>query len=244
MEKIARSTESWTLEISPESHDDHVRRVMGKPYTADQMEKTIQLGIDSGCQKFDIYFMVGLSQQTSQSALDSVEYCRRLYRKFGEESGIYTFIAPLAPFLDPGSQIFDDPRRYGYTQLYKSLREHKEALYQPSWKLYLSYQTDWMTRDEIAETTYEAMIRMNALKAEYGVTDPGEASKVSAGLTLARDIMRKIDTIIASTSDETERSRMYQELRGEIEETKKATGLAKKELRMPGTAGIRVKGVL
>jgi len=88
------------------------------------------------------------------------------------------------------------------------------------------------------------MIRMNALKAEYGVTDPGEASKVSAGLTLARDIMREIDTIIESTSDEVERFRMYQELRGEIEETKKATGLAKKELRMPGTAGIRVKGAL
>jgi hypothetical protein len=88
------------------------------------------------------------------------------------------------------------------------------------------------------------MIRMNGLKVEYGVTDQGEASKVSAGLTLARDIMRKIDTIIESTSDEVERSRMYQELRGEIEETKKATGLAKKELRMPGTAGIRVKGAL
>ena len=244
MEKIARSTESWTLEISPESHDDHVRRVMGKPYTADQMEKTIQLGIDSGCQKFDIYFMVGLSQQTSRSALNSVEYCRRLYRKFGEESGIYTFIAPMAPFLDPGSLIFDDPWRYGYTQLYQTLREHKEALYQPSWKLYLSYQTDWMTRDEIAETTYEAMIRMNNLKAENGITDPGEAAKVADGLNMARDVMRKIDIIIASTSNEAERSQRYRQLRGEIEETKKATGLAKKELRMPGIAGIRVKGAL
>ncbi len=244
MEKIARSTESWTLEISPESHDDHVRRVMGKPYTADQMEKTIQLGIDSGCQKFDIYFMVGLSQQTSRSALNSVEYCRRLYRKFGEESGIYTFIAPMAPFLDPGSLIFDDPWRYGYTQLYQTLREHKEALYQPSWKLYLSYQTDWMTRDEIAETTYEAMIRMNNLKAENGITDPGEAAKVADGLNMARDVMRKIDIIIASTSNEAERFQRYRQLRGDIEETKKATGLAKKELRIPGNAGIRVKGAL
>jgi B12-binding domain/radical SAM domain protein len=244
MEKISRSTESWTLEISPESHDDQVRKVMGKPYTADQMEKTIQLGIEHDCQKFDIYFMVGLSQQTSQSTLDSVEYCRRLYRKFGEEAGIYTFIAPMAPFLDPGSLIFDDPGRYGYTQLYRTLREHKEALYQPSWKLYLSYQTDWMTRDEIAETTYEAMIRMNSLKAEQGITDPEEASKVSDGLTLARDIMKRIDAIISSTSDEVQRSQMYQQLRGEIEETKKATGLAKKELRMPGTAGIRLKGAL
>ena len=244
MEKIARSSESWTLEISPESHDDHIRQVMGKPYTADQMEKTIQLGVEHDCRKFDVYFMVGLSQQTSQSALDSVEYSRRLYRRFGKEANIYTFIAPMAPFLDPGSIIFDDPGRYGFTQLYRPLREHKQALCQPSWKLYLSYSTDWMTRDEIAETTYEAMIRMNVLKAETGVTDPGEASRVAAGLNLARDIMRRIDAIFSSTSDEGERSQMYRQLRGKIEETKKATGLAKKELRMPGTAGIRVKGAL
>ena len=244
MKKIARSAESWTLEISPESHDDRVRRVMGKPYTADQLEKTIQLGVEHGCQKFDVYFMVGLSQQTGRSALNSVEYSRHLYQKFGKEAGIYTFIAPMAPFLDPGSAIFDDPRRYGYTQLYRTLREHKQALYQPSWKLYLSYHTDWMTRDEIVETTYEAMIRMNSLKAEKGVTDPREASKVAAGLNLARDVMRKIDAIMASTSEETERNRQYQRLRWEIEETKKSTGLAKKELRMPGTAGIRLKGAL
>ena len=244
MKKIARSAENWTLEISPESHDDHIRRVMGKPYTADQVEKTIQLGVEHGCKKFDIYFMVGLSQQTSQSALDSVEYSRRLYQRFGKEAGIYTFIAPMAPFLDPGSIIFDDPENYGFTQFYRNLREHKQALYQPSWKLYLSYQTEWMTRDEIAETTYEAMISMNALKAEHGVTDPEEASRVGVGLNLAWDIMRRIDAIIMSTSDEAERARMYQRLRGEIDETMKATGLAKRELRMPGTAGIRVKGAL
>ena len=115
------------------------------------MEKTIQLGTEYGCQKFDVFFMVGLSQQTMESVLGSVEYCRRLYESMGKESNIHTFIAPMAPFLDPGSMIFDHPARYGFTQLYKTLREHKMALYQPSWKLYLSYKTNWMTRDEIAE---------------------------------------------------------------------------------------------
>jgi hypothetical protein len=217
---------------------------MGKPYTTSQMEKTIKRALEYGCDKFDIFFMVGLPAQTAQSALDSIEYSKRLYERLGHAKRIYTFIAPMAPFLDPGSMIFEDPERYGYTQLYKTLREHKEALYKPSWKLYLNYQTDWMTRDEITEITYEAMIRMNVIKAEYGVTDQREASKVSIGLNLARDIMRRIDTIVASTPDDVERSELYHELRREIERTKNATGLAKKELRMPGGARIRVKGAL
>ncbi|UCD45097.1 MAG: TIGR04190 family B12-binding domain/radical SAM domain protein [Candidatus Bathyarchaeota archaeon] len=244
MKKIARSADSWTLEISPESHDDGVRGIMGKPYTAAQMERTIKLGIEHGCSKFDVYFMVGLSGQTSQSALDSVEYSRRLYERFGGESEIYTFIAPMAPFLDPGSMIFDDPGRYGFTQLYRTLGEHKQALYQPSWKLYLSYHTDWMTRDDVAETTYEAMIRMNRVKAEAGVTDVEMASRISFGLNQARDVMRSIDAIIASTRDESERAEKYGELRRQIEDSNRSTGYAKRELRMPGTTGIRLKGAL
>jgi B12-binding domain/radical SAM domain protein len=244
MKKIAGSTGSWTMEISPESHDDRVRRLMGKPYTAAEMEKTIQRAIEYGCRKLDVYFMVGLPGQTGQSALDSVEYSRRLYEKISSKERVYTFIAPMAPFLDPGSIIFENPNEHGYTQLYRTLREHKDALYQPSWKLYLSYYTDWMTRDEIAEATYEAMIGMNQLKAEAGVTDPQRADEVTIGLNLARDIMKRIDDIIASTSDEGERARQYRQLRREIEEAKRSTGFAKRELRMPGTAGIRLKGAL
>ena len=244
MNKLAKSTDSWTLEISPESHDDHLRGIMGKPYTTDEMEKTIRKALELGCGKFDVYFMVGLSGQSSASALESVEYCRSLYEKMLRDSRIYTFIAPMAPFLDPGSRVFEDPGSYGFTKLYETLRDHKEALYQPSWKLYLSYYTNWMTRDDLAETTYEAMIRMNELKSEMGVTDPGRAEQITSGLSLSRNIMKRIDEIIASTSDESERSLKYEKLRLEIEEAKKSTDLAKRELRMPGTAGIRLKGAL
>jgi B12-binding domain/radical SAM domain protein len=206
MKKLAGSADSWTLEISPETHEDHVRKIMGKPYTTAQMEKTIEKALGLGCEKFDIFFMIGLSGQSSESSLGSVEYSKRLYKKMGGNPKIHTFIAPMAPFLDPGSIIFENPREYGFTLLYKSLREHKEALYQPCWKLYLNYFTEWMTRDEIAETTYEAMIRMNELKAQMGVTDHKKADKITMGLSLARDIMRKIDNIRASTSDEASRS--------------------------------------
>jgi len=244
MKKIAGSTESWTLEISPESHDDGIRKIMGKPYTAAQMEKTLENALEKDCAKLDVYFMAGLSGQSSQSVLDSVEYCRHLYRKMDNDRRIYTFITPMAPFLDPGSMIFEDPRKYGFTQLYKTLREHKEALYQPSWKLYLSYYTDWMSRDEIAESTYEAMIRMNALKVDVGITDADKGEQITFGLNLARDIMRQIDGIIASTDSEAKRAQEYRRLKVEIEEAMRNTDYAKRELRMPGMAGLRLKGAL
>jgi len=242
MKKLASSTDNWTLEISPESHDDRLRHIMGKPYTTAQMEETIKNALDHGATKIDLYYMVGLSGQTSASALDSIEYTRRLYDKIKDKQKLFSFISPMAPFLDPGSMIYENPSKYGFTKLYNNLREHKQALYQPSWKLYLSYQTKWMTRDELAETTYEAMIRMNQLKVDVGVTDPQYGEKVNYGLNMARNIMRRIDRIIESTNDPLERQKKYDSLKIEIEEAKKSTLLAKRELRMPGLAGIRLKG--
>jgi B12-binding domain/radical SAM domain protein len=244
MKKLAGSTDNWTLEISPESHDDRIRNIMGKPYTTVQMEDTIRNALDKGAEKLDIYYMVGLSGQTSESALDSVAYTRHLYKEMGNNNKIFTFIAPMAPFLDPGSMIYENPEKYGFTKLYHNLREHKEALYQPSWKLYLSYHTDWMTRDQVAETTYEAMIRLNQLKLDVGINDEAYGKKVDSGLHMARDLMRTIDGIIETTSDLDERQMKYNALKIEIDEAMRATGLAKRELRMPGLAGIRVKGAV
>jgi hypothetical protein len=150
----------------------------------------------------------------------------------------------MAPFLDPGSMIYENPEKYGFTKLYHTLREHKEALYQPSWKLYLSYHTDWMTRDQVAETTYEAMIRLNQLKMDVGIVSAAHGEKVNYGLNMARDIMHRIDNIIATTSDPSMRQSKYDELKREIDDAKNSTRVAKRELRMPGLAGIRVSGAV
>ena len=244
MKELSGSTDKWTLEISPESHDDEVRRTMGKPYTTAQMEDTIDSALKHGAEKIDVFFMVGLSGQTSESALESIDYARHLYDVMDNNRKIFTFTSPMAPFLDPGSMVYEDPERYGFTRLYSTLMEHKQALHQPSWKLYLSYETNWMTRDQIAETTYEAMIRLNQLKMDVGITSRSKGEKVSYGLNMARTIMQRIDQIIDSTSDPNERQKKYNELKIEIDEAKKSTGLAKQELRMPGLAGLRVRGAV
>jgi hypothetical protein len=146
--------------------------------------------------------------------------------------------------LDPGSIIFENPKEHGYRLFYKTLRDHKDALYQPSWKLYLSYHTNWMTRDQIANTTYEAMIEMNKVKAEMGVTDSQQAEKINYGLTMAWNLMKKIDSIVKSTYDSDKRNAEYEKLKIEIQRAKDSTGKAKRELRMTRTAGIRLRGAL
>ncbi|MFC1803310.1 TIGR04190 family B12-binding domain/radical SAM domain protein [Thermoproteota archaeon] len=242
MKKLSGSTDNWTLELSPESHDDKVRQIMGKPYTTAQMEDTIKNALKYNSKKIDLYFMVGLSGQTSESALSSVDYARHLYKKMDNNKKIFTFTSPMAPFLDPGSMIYENPEQYGFTKLYSTLREHKDALYQPSWKLYLSYHTNWMTRDQVAETSYEAMIRLNQLKMDVGIITPSHGEKINYGLSMAREIMHRIDHIIESSNNEEERHIKYNTLKLEIDEANKSTRLTKRELRMPGLAGIRVKG--
>jgi len=244
IEKIAGSCESFTMEISPDSHDDRVRQLQGRPYTTQAMEKTIRSVLEHGCEKFDIFFMVGLPGQTRESALESVEYSRHLLKRLGKDGRVYPFIAPMAPFLDPGSLAFEHPQQHGYSRLYTTLREHREALYQPCWKLFLNYHTRWMTRDEIAETTYDAMIRMNEIKRDIGITDPEGAEKIAAGLNTAKEVMRRIDAITASTDDAAERLQLYRDLKAEVDRVNRSTIYVKRELRPTSGGGIRVTGIL
>ena len=244
IEKIARCCESYTMEISPDSHDEAVRGLQGKGYSTSALEKTVRGTMERGCEKFDIFFMVGLPGQTAESALESVEYSRRLLKSIGNAGHVYPFIAPMAPFLDPGSSAFEDPVGHGYVRLRSTLGEHREALSRPSWKLILNYKTNWMTRDQIAEATYGAMIGMNELKRELGIYDPEKADVISSGLELARDTIHRIDAIIASTSDESVRQRLLANLKSDVDRANRSTLQAKRDLRSTGLAKIRIRGVL
>jgi B12-binding domain/radical SAM domain protein len=243
LKRMAECCSSFTLEISPESHDDEIRLRQGRPYTTMQMERSIEEALRLGCERFDVFFMIGLPGQGYASALESVEYSRRLLERLGD-GRVHPFIAPLSPFLDPGSLAFEQPTEYGYRRIYTTLEEHREALHQPCWKLFLNYETDWMGRDEIAEATYEAMLRMNELKRRFGLLDAERAERVEEGLKLARWVMHRIDEINASVDDPKERMRRYEELRGEVERARRWTWEGKRELRVTERAGIRLRGVL
>ncbi len=172
LEKIAESVLNFNIEISPESHDEEIRRTFGRPYDNQAMEKMIADAIDLGCKRIDLFFMTGLPKQTYASVMETVDYCRVLLEKFQPYDKLIPFISPLAPFLDPGSSVFEEPEKYGYRLLYRTVEEHRQALLSPSWKYILNYETEWMDRDAIVYSTYEAGKRLNRLKAEFGLIDP------------------------------------------------------------------------
>jgi len=112
LEKVADSIQTFNVEISPESHDINVRKTFGKGYDNTALENMISTLIRVGCKRIDLFFMVGLPNQTYRSVMDTVTYCGDLLRQFGsngDRGKVLPLIAPLAPFIDPGSIIFEDP---------------------------------------------------------------------------------------------------------------------------------------
>jgi len=197
LEKIAESIANFDIEISPESHDEEVRQAFGRPYNNESLERMIADAIDLGSKRIDLFFMIGLPKQTYQSVLEIVDYCRFLLERFRSYKGLYPFISPLAPFLDPGSSVFEAPQKYGYRLLYRTVEEHRQALVAPSWKYILNYETEWMNRDEIAYSTYEAGKRLNRLKAEFGLIDRKTAESVDRRIEGAVQMMKEIDRMMA-----------------------------------------------
>jgi B12-binding domain/radical SAM domain protein len=184
-EMVADAVPNVNFEISPETHDDEVRKRSGKPYTTDAMEQNIRWAMKYGAKKFDVFFMAGISAQDARSVMSTVDYAGSLMEEYG--SRLVPFISPLAPFLDPGSSAFEEPEKHGYRVFFRTFDEHLAALSSPSWKYMLNYETEWLTRDEIVAVTYEAGKRLNIHKKRVGMID---------GKT-HRDVERRIDTDIA-----------------------------------------------
>ena len=160
--EVAEALPNFNFEISPESHDENVRRASGKFYGNEAMENSIRFALDHGCSKFDVFFMIGIPRQTSASVMETIDYCGHLLKTFGRR--LNPFISPLAPFLDPGSIAFENAEEVGYRVFCKTLEDYRQALLAPSWKYTLSYETRWMTREEIVDSTYQAGLRLNRLK--------------------------------------------------------------------------------
>lgn len=235
LEKIAESVKNFNIEISPESHDEEVRRAFGRPYGNEPLERMIKDAIELGCKRIDLFFMIGLPKQTYQSVLDTVEYCRFLLKKFQYYNKILPFISPLAPFLDPGSAVFEDPEKYGYKLLFRTIEEHRRALMAPSWKYILNYETEWMSRDEIVSSTYEAGKRLNRLKAEFGLIDQRTAQSVEERINRAVKMMEEIDRIVSIPDEMAKQKalRMIKSGTSSLEAYSMSTVCEKKELQWP-----------
>jgi B12-binding domain/radical SAM domain protein len=235
LKRIAESIPNFNIEISPESHDEEVRKAFGRPYDNQSLERMIGDAVDLGSKRIDLFFMTGLPRQTYSSVLETVDYSRSLLERFRPYGKLFPFISPLAPFLDPGSAVFEAPEKYGYRLLCRTVEEHRQALLAPSWKYILNYETEWMNRDEIVYSTYEAGKRLNRLKAEFGLIDPKTAESVELRLEAAVGMMKEIDRIM-TLPNAIEREAALESLSGgrlALRQYSMSTICEKKELEWP-----------
>ncbi len=209
--EVDRSFEGgWSIEFSPDSHDEKVRSVLGKGYTNEAIERTIPSAFECGCYRFDLFYMNGLPFQDRESAMDSARASKKLWDSVDKDDGLFIYNAPFAPFVDPGSRIFENPDEWGYTLRARTLEEHRQLLDNPSWKHVLSYETKWMSRDDVAEISYDAAIELAT--CEYGA---GRISKEALDERIqrtenARQLMYKVDEAMLIKDPEEREARLWE----------------------------------
>jgi radical SAM superfamily enzyme YgiQ (UPF0313 family) len=228
--KMGEACPGFCLEISPESHDPAIRKVCGRDYSTEAFEDTIEAALAAGCGRMDIFYMFGLPEQTTQSVMDTVDYCGHLMSKFHDKR-LFTFTAPISPFLDPGSLAFENPERYGYSLLLNGLEEHRQALVAPSWKYHLNYETKWMNRQEIVDSAYQAELELNRLKAKHGIISKEMAQETEQRLYTGIEMLNQIDDMIASGREE-----QLTQLKDRVDWVNMSWIGGKRELELPTSA--------
>jgi B12-binding domain/radical SAM domain protein len=228
LQDVADALPHFALQISMDSHDAEVRQAMGKSYSNQAIEQTIADALSLGCERIDLRFAIGLPHQNYDSVLATAAYVDDLLARFASRGIVNSadrlqpFIAPLAPFLDPGSIAFGEPEPAGYRLLFRSLEEHRRALLAPSWKYALNYETRWMTRDDIVRATYDATLALTNLRLKHGLVSSDYAQKVEQKVDRAYRLMTEIDRALAL--DDTDRfQETLRALKPEIDEVNRAS---------------------
>jgi B12-binding domain/radical SAM domain protein len=174
----------YSAEISPESSSERIRREAGKTYTNHDLEKSIEAASKSGCRKFDAYFTIGLPHQTEKDVMDDVRYTESLDSRFNRNGmDMRSFISPLTPFLDPGSLYYEYSEKYGIKILARKFMDYYWLLERgKSWRDFLNYETDTMSRADIEHATYTAGLMMIRKSARNGSISEENARSIAENI--------------------------------------------------------------
>ena len=189
LNELSRSFGEFSVEISPESSSENIRRINGREYSNESLEKSIADAKEAGCKKFDVYFTLGISGQGEKELEDDIEYATKLMNhEKGSDMKVYSFISPLTPFIDPGSLIYEKPEKYGFHITARTIEEYYNLLDKgKSWVDFLNYYNDWMSAKDIERLTYQSEIEMITARRDVGLIDSESAE------TIINNINRYID---------------------------------------------------
>lgn len=221
-------------EISPDSHDEMVRQKMGKSFSNKELLDSIKYALKTGAKRYDLYFMTGLPMQTKESILDTVKFCEDFYNEINWDKRFMPFISPMAPFIDPGSRAFINPEEFGYKLTRKTLKDHIEAITMPSWKYILNYESKFISRDELVDSTYKAALGLNRLKGKAGGIEESVMKNNEERIKAAMEIMKEIDKIVLIENPE-RREAELKKLKDKTMQYSLSTVCEKSELEFPLT---------
>jgi B12-binding domain/radical SAM domain protein len=192
LERARRAFRRLNVQLSPESRDDVVRREFGRRYDNAASDEFLRDAAEL-CDRVDLFFMIGLPHQTPAAVDETAAYCAELLRAQACGGNVHPHIAPLAPFLDPGSRAFESPDEYGYRLFRRTLADHAEALAAPRWTEVLNYETTWMNRAQIAASMYRAAARLNRGKHECGLISGRDYRTLERNIATAMDSIERPD---------------------------------------------------
>ncbi len=235
---IRDSVSSFSLQLTIETPIEELRKFGGLkfPVPNRRIEETIASALSYGCRRLDLFFMVGIPHQSYRDAMATVPYCEQLMNRFKADPRLQFFIAPMGPFLDPGSGAYEEAK-YGYRHFYRSLEDHKKALLEPTWETILSYETDSMTRQEILRASYDVATGLNALKLKYGLVNRRTYDEVREHTEAAKQAVEAMTR--AFSLPEPQRDDAIAKIREEVQKANTDSLFSKAELEWRGASGLK-----
>jgi B12-binding domain/radical SAM domain protein len=209
IKSIADIGRQVVIHICPDTGCDDIRKKLGRSYTTAELMQTIRL-----CHKYLIpvttFFSVGLAGEKRENVLKTLDLWAELasidtltlsktdYWELGCNIPVGgPIVGPIV--LDPGSQAFDAPEKYGYKLKYKNLEEYIQGLSEPSWPSWLNYETELLTADEIVALILESVDFSIDAREQFGVYSPAqvafEKKKLQADIITIKEVKRIMATL-------------------------------------------------
>jgi B12-binding domain/radical SAM domain protein len=167
------------LTISPESCVESVRGAHGRKYSNVELFDTIRL-----CKKYNIaiavFSMIALAKDTPETIKKNwevwEEICKLNSKTPGRAPAMYSF-GPMI-LLDPGSQAFDYPDKYGYRLRFKNLEDYVSGMSFNSWYQWISYETACLNRNMIIKSINNSIGNSIDLMEKYGICSKSESENM------------------------------------------------------------------
>ena len=228
--RLNRAIPKYSIELTLESADEDIRKYNGKlPCTNDKVIEMLKFALKQGCAKIDLFFMTGIPNQDYESAMRNVDFCEIIHKYCNGDQRISYFVAPLSPFLDPGSPAFEHPEKYGYKKFCHMLEDFRQAMKHPSWKNMLSYETKKMTRAEIVKATYDSALKLNEFKWRQNIITKDVYDEVKVKIEKSVEFLDQLDNITLLPLDEQKRE--LEIIKKEVDKVNRHSICGKNELK-------------